>query len=299
MNLDKLKDPFPASDIEWRIGRAGKNNRGIWAMCLAYVTNRAIMERLDAAVGPENWRNEYREGPGGGVLCGISIRVGDEWVTKWDGAENTDVEGVKGGLSGAMKRAGYQWGIGRYLYKLDEGFATISPNGANFARLPQKEGGDSFKWDPPALPAWALPNGESAPAPAPRAAPAPAPAPTANPQSAPQEDVPCPDCQGKTWDNREGKKNPKAPDFKCRDKECEGVWWPGEWDEQNKRLDYIRQNWKAIPDTTTVELDGATVRLKPYIKDAADGIKANKELAKLIADTVDGIVSQGTLDGAA
>ncbi len=22
------------------------------------------------------------------------------------------------------------------------------------------------------------------------------------------------------WDNREGKKNPKAPDFKCRDKNC-------------------------------------------------------------------------------
>jgi hypothetical protein len=145
-----------------------------------------------------------------------------------------------------------------------------------------------------------LPNGKKAPRPSrEEMRKAEAPAPTANPQSAPQEDVPCPDCQGKTWDNREGKKNPKAPDFKCRDKECEGVWWPGEWDEQSKRLDYIRKNWKAIPDTTTVELDGATVRLKPYIKDAADGIKANKELAKLIADTVDGIVSQGTLDGAA
>lgn len=28
------------------------------------------------------------------------------------------------------------------------------------------------------------------------------------------------------WDNREGKRNPKAPDFKCRDKQCDGVIWP-------------------------------------------------------------------------
>ncbi len=28
------------------------------------------------------------------------------------------------------------------------------------------------------------------------------------------------------WDNREGKRNPKAPDFKCKDKSCDGVIWP-------------------------------------------------------------------------
>lgn len=28
------------------------------------------------------------------------------------------------------------------------------------------------------------------------------------------------------WDNRVGKRNPKAPDFKCKDKECDGVVWP-------------------------------------------------------------------------
>ena len=28
------------------------------------------------------------------------------------------------------------------------------------------------------------------------------------------------------WDNRETKKNPKAPDYKCRDKACDGVIWP-------------------------------------------------------------------------
>jgi hypothetical protein len=36
----------------------------------------------------------------------------------------------------------------------------------------------------------------------------------------------CPRCQGPMWDNREGKRNPKAPDFKCKDRECDGVVWP-------------------------------------------------------------------------
>jgi hypothetical protein len=39
----------------------------------------------------------------------------------------------------------------------------------------------------------------------------------------------CPKCGGRMWDNRVGKKNPKAPDYKCRDKACEGLFWPGQW----------------------------------------------------------------------
>jgi hypothetical protein len=30
------------------------------------------------------------------------------------------------------------------------------------------------------------------------------------------------------WDNRASKRNPKAPDFKCRDRSCDGVLWPGQ-----------------------------------------------------------------------
>ena len=28
------------------------------------------------------------------------------------------------------------------------------------------------------------------------------------------------------WDNRESKRNPRAPDYKCKDRNCEGVIWP-------------------------------------------------------------------------
>lgn len=36
----------------------------------------------------------------------------------------------------------------------------------------------------------------------------------------------CPKCGGKMWDNRVNKTNPKAPDYKCRDRNCDGVIWP-------------------------------------------------------------------------
>ena len=35
----------------------------------------------------------------------------------------------------------------------------------------------------------------------------------------------CPKCGANLWDNRTTKKNPKAPDFKCRIATCDGVHW--------------------------------------------------------------------------
>lgn len=159
MNLKDLSKHFKPEDIEWRLQQCGEKNGNIWAMCLAYITNRAIMDRLDEVVGPDKWKNEFAPGPHGGVICGLSIKIGDEWVTKWDGAENTDIEAVKGGLSGAMKRAAVQWGMGRYLYDLEEGFAEVNDKG--LYRGKTKEG-KYFKWNPPKLPAWALPEGGQA-----------------------------------------------------------------------------------------------------------------------------------------
>lgn len=158
MDLSKLKEPFPAKDIEWRLQQCGEGKNGVWGKCLAYVTNRAIQNRLDDVCGPENWKNEFVKGPDGGILCGISIKCDGEWVTKWDGSENTDIEAVKGGLSGAMKRAAVQFGVGRYLYDLDEGWAVISDNGKYTGKT---KTGKFFKWDPPKLPKWALPKGGS------------------------------------------------------------------------------------------------------------------------------------------
>ena len=49
---------------------------------------------------------------------------------------------------------------------------------------------------------------------------------TTHTPSGPTEEPACPKCGGRCWDNRVGKKNPKAPDWKCKDKTCDGVIWP-------------------------------------------------------------------------
>ena len=38
----------------------------------------------------------------------------------------------------------------------------------------------------------------------------------------------CPKCGGPMWDNRADKRNPKAPNFRCRNRACGGAIWPGE-----------------------------------------------------------------------
>lgn len=171
MQLDDLKKPFPADDVEWRLGQCGKNDKGIWAKCLAYITSRAVMNRLDDVVGPGNWRDEYiphiapdADGkPCGYVECRLSIRINDEWVTKSDAAPTTDFESVKGGYSDSLKRAAVKWGIGRYLYDLDEGWAITGSDCKHFQPANDRKGLESFRWNPPPLPKWALPESKGVP----------------------------------------------------------------------------------------------------------------------------------------
>jgi hypothetical protein len=172
IDLSKLVEPFPQDDIEWRVSNAGMGSNGLYCMVVAYITARAIQSRLDDVCGPANWQltapiqlqSDRRVALG----LGISLKIGEEWVTKWDVSELTDgsdhIPPFKGGFSGAMKRAGSQWGIGRYLYHLDAIFAEVGdsrPQGSrkwNHARLPDKHGGAVFYWKTPSLPAWALPK---------------------------------------------------------------------------------------------------------------------------------------------
>ncbi len=138
-DLPRLADPFSADDVEWKPGATTRDKTK--GLAMAYLTSRAVQQRFDDVCGPADWRNEFAEGPGGGVLCGISVRVDradgtSEWVTKWDGADNSQVEAVKGGLSGATKRAAVQWGVGRYLYDLPATWVRLDDRG-RFAETPR------------------------------------------------------------------------------------------------------------------------------------------------------------------
>ena len=120
----KLAEPFNDEDVFWRVDRSF----GDWARVLCYLDARAVMDRLDAAVGPQNWQDKYHETASGKNVCKLSIRVNYDWVTKSDGAGNTNIEGDKGGLSDAFKRAGVKWGIGRHLYSLGDTTVNLSTN---------------------------------------------------------------------------------------------------------------------------------------------------------------------------
>lgn len=119
-----------------------------------YINRKTVINRFNDCVGAENWKVEFKEWQQvnnlGGLdletlkfmftssynkagdlekkvnafisdiftksqLCGISVKIDNEWVTKWDGAENTDIESVKGGISSSFKRAANMWGIGLEL----------------------------------------------------------------------------------------------------------------------------------------------------------------------------------------
>lgn len=148
MELTKLSEFFKPSEIEFRVGATSQDKtKGI---ALAYITNRAIQNRLDDVCGAENWKNEFIPWREKSQLCGISIKVDGEWVTKFDGADNTTTEAVKGGLSGAMKRAAVQWGIGRYLYDVPNVWVDLVPSGKSY----------KFKYTP-TLPIEFLPTGEA------------------------------------------------------------------------------------------------------------------------------------------
>ncbi len=165
-----FQKPFDEDDIQWRVQQAGVSggqNPKPYIMAIPYVSNRAIQKRLDDTCGVMGWENAYKPTPDGkGYVCGITIHGENRSVTKWDGAEYTQIEALKGALSDSMKRCAVQWGIGRYLYKLDVEFAKCQL--VEFRRdainchthFPDKKNRNIknlISWENPQLPIWAIP----------------------------------------------------------------------------------------------------------------------------------------------
>jgi hypothetical protein len=143
--LEALKAPFPADAISWRVGATNKDKtKGI---ALAYIDARDVMRRFDDVCGVD-WQCRYSHVTDKGVVCEIGVKIDGEWRWRSNGAGETDVEGEKGALSDAFKRAGVLWGVGRYLYDLPNEWVELD----EYKRLKKT----------PSLPKWATPNGEAA-----------------------------------------------------------------------------------------------------------------------------------------
>ena len=118
IDFDALKAPFHPSEIEWRIQIITQDKKS--CLLLPYIQARAIMTRLYEVVGPQYWWSEYhRSQVGEGLECRLSIKVGDQIITKIDAAPQTKISPLKGAYSDSLKRAAVHFGIGRYLYYMD------------------------------------------------------------------------------------------------------------------------------------------------------------------------------------
>lgn len=128
--IKELKAPFQVDRIEFKVGAT--NQEKTMGLALAYVEARAIQERLDEVIGFTNWKTSYNEVQGG-FVCSLSLRIGGEWIEKEDGAQTTEYESVKGGISSAFKRvASSGWGIGRYLYEVESQWYPIRKRGKSY-----------------------------------------------------------------------------------------------------------------------------------------------------------------------
>lgn len=122
MNLKDLQKEIPS---KWRVQSFSKNKPS--ASCVAYIDARQVASLLDEVVSAENWQVKY-DTVGGMLFAGIGIKIGEEWVWKWDTGSESEIEKEKGYVSDSFKRAAVQWGIGRFLYDKDVVYLKASAN---------------------------------------------------------------------------------------------------------------------------------------------------------------------------
>jgi len=231
----KLAAPLPAGVIAWRQdGKATARDGKHFARFVCYVEANTVRERLDSVV-PGEWDLTLELLPAlpnldGEAVCSFKARLQILGVIREDVGTGRD---YKAAATDAFKRAAVRFGIAHELYAYEQNWVQVDGDG-RFAKPledPQTAYSRRHGAGGPSANRAAVSAVATGAIPAPAhddvelALPAPAGAPTA--ELAADDDLPgCPKCGGRMWDNRATKRNPKAPDYKCRDRTCDGVVWP-------------------------------------------------------------------------
>lgn len=132
--LKQLAAPFDPHVVSWRVTNMTQDKKKGQAAC--YIDARDVQRRLDYVMGT-NWSSELGT-QGGLVTCKIGLYIDGQWVYRQDGTaavRETDQHSerdeakremnLKGAASDALKRTAVQWGIGRYLYSLDNPWVAL------------------------------------------------------------------------------------------------------------------------------------------------------------------------------
>lgn len=137
---DGLLAAFSAADIHFKPQAISQDKTR--AMAVPYIDARAVMDRLDAVLGIDCWKDAYDFLPDGSVRCTLSIRLDSEseWVQREDvGSQSEQPDGgdrVKAAVSDALKRAAVKFGIGRYLYQAKPQWVSYDPQKRQFTSAP-------------------------------------------------------------------------------------------------------------------------------------------------------------------
>jgi hypothetical protein len=110
--LPLLSQPI---EHQWRVQSFSKSKPS--ATVMAYIDQRDLMEVLDKYC-TYGWQKKYEE-VAGNLFCSIGIIMPDgsiHWRSDCGVESNQDAE--KGRASDAAKRAGVNWGVGRFLYDM-------------------------------------------------------------------------------------------------------------------------------------------------------------------------------------
>ena len=234
----RLAMPVAPETIAWRQdGRPIQRDGRFIARFVCYIEANTVRERLDAVV-PGEWDLTLELLPAlAGAAVDESAAVSFKARPQVLGVIREDVgtgKDYKQASTDAFKRAAVRFGIGHELYAYEQNWVELDGDG-KFAR-PIEDPAVAYarklaRAARDEQPIAEEPAGEEVLA-ADHAPVADRPAKerkvTKNADlAALLPEIPaCPKCAGKMWDNRLSKRNPKAPDYKCRDRSCDGVIWP-------------------------------------------------------------------------
>jgi hypothetical protein len=208
----RLAAPVPAGAIFWRQdGKPTIRDGRYFARFVAYIEANTVRERLDQTV-PGEWDLTLELLPaipgddGEGSLCSFKARLQILGVIREDIGTGRD---YKQASTDAFKRAAVRFGIGHELYGYEQNWVEVDGDGKYAKPLE----------DPQV--AYARRHGEAVPA-----ADEPGAGVLSRSSLTDTDAISCPKCGGRMWDNRLTKRNPRAPDYKCQNRSCDGVIWP-------------------------------------------------------------------------
>ena len=250
--------------ISWRQdGRPTLRDGRHYARFVCYIEANTVRERLDSVV-PGEWDLTLELMPSlvgsddADSAVAFKARLQVLGVIREDVGTGRD---YKQASTDAFKRAAVRFGIGHELYAYEQNWVEVDGDGKYAKALEDPQQAYERRHG---LGAAELPGGRGSVA--------------ARAVATVLSDVDalaCPKCGGRMWDNRLTKRNPKAPDYKCRDRSCDGVVWPAKGADSASEPEPVDGSDGAALALGVSETETATatnaVKAKPRSRVAAGG----------------------------